>query len=101
MIITNHVQINPLHGCHILTFDQENLKSLQKDSVGMKSLMTSGNDTKGNLAVKLANATQVFNAIKLRADDNLKFVSKKWSKYVVELKKRVSLEDDLSQKCRN
>ena len=106
--MADYVQINPLHACHILTFDHENLKSLQKDSVGMKSLMISFNDTKDNLAVKLAFQSRGLilhrDQQKLRFGSSgsiIKHVPKKWSKYVVDVKKRVFVEDDPSQKCRN
>ena len=50
--IADLVQINPIHACHILTFDHKNLKPLHKNSVGMKSLMISFNDLKAKSTVQ-------------------------------------------------
>ena len=106
--IVDLVQMNPLHACHILTFDHENLKSLQKDSLGMKSLMISFNDMKSESTVKFK--LQSRGLILRRDQQKLRFHSSKdamtlchnkLSKYVVNIRKRVFKEEDPRHKCRS
>ena len=106
--IVDLVQMNPLHACHILTFDHENLKSLQKDSLGMKALMISFNDMKAKSTVKFKLQSRGLilhrDQQKLRfhsSRDAMKLCHNKLSKYVVNIRKRVFKEEGPRQKCRS
>ena len=106
--IVDFVQMNPLHACHILTFDHENLKSLQKNSLGMKALIISFNDMKAKSTVKFKLQSR---GLILRSDqqklrfhssrDTMKLCHNKLSKYVVNIRKRVFKEEGPRQKCRS
>ena len=106
--IADLVQINPLHACRILTFDHKNLKPLNKNSVGMKSLMISFNDMKDNLTVtlKLQSRGLILHRdhqkLLFKSSGNtMKLLPNKLTKYVVNIKKDVFVEEDPSHTCRN
>ena len=101
-------QINRLHPCHILSLDHPPLKSNEERFRGTKSLTFSFNEMTHNSTVtlKLQGRGLILHRDQqqLRFDssgDNVKLVPKKMSRYVVEIKKKVFVEEDSSQTCRN
>ena len=101
-------QINRLHACHILSLDHPHLKSNEEHFRGIKSLTFSFNEMTHNSFVKLKLQGRGLilhrDQQQLQFDfsgDNVELVPKKMSRYVVEIKKRVFVEEDSSQTCRN
>ena len=100
--------INRLHACHLLSLDHPHLKSNEEHFRGMKSLTFYFNEMTHNSTVtlKLQGRGLILHRDQqqLRFDssgDNVKLVPKKMSRYVVEIKKMVFVEEDSSQTCRN
>ena len=98
------VQINRLHACHVLTFDQNKQKTL----AGMKLLGIVFNEMKHSSTVRLKLQGRGLilhrDQQRLRFDsfrDTFKLIPKKLSKYVVKIKKRVFKKDDSSKTCRD
>ena len=101
-------QINRLHACHIWSLDHPYLKSNEERFRGTKSLTFYFNEMTHNstVALKLQGRGLILHRDQqqLRFDssgDNVKLVPKKMSRYVVEIKKMVFVEEDSSQTCRN